>query len=324
MSPRTYISYLKIPYTSPPLPLRTLDIHIPTIPSSTPSYVLVYIHGGAFRDPFITSQSILSFLPFLLPSSSSPTSHNIAAIASINYRLSPYPSHPTDPSNPADESRNAKWPDHLADVRRAINWLFSSSDGKDDCQRGKYPPLPARGCILIGHSVGATIAFALALGLGLDAASDTDAERTSKVKFKAIVGVEGIYDFTALRDAHLEFKDIYEEFTTAALGDESSKEWEKANIARMIREGREVEGVEVVMLGQSRRDELVEWGQLEIMTQALKGRGWGEGDKGKEKEISVIELSGGHDEIWEKGEAMARCIRLAVERCVGRDLGQDS
>lgn len=177
---------------------------------------------------------------------------------------------------------------------------------------------------MIGHSVGATIAFALALGLGLDAASDTDAERTSKVKFKAIVGVEGIYDFTALRDAHLEFKDIYEEFTTAALGDESSKEWEKANIARMIREGREVEGVEVVMLGQSRRDELVEWGQLEIMTQALKGRGWGEGDKGKEKEISVIELSGGHDEIWEKGEAMARCIRLAVERCVGRDLGQDS
>ncbi|KAI4188629.1 MAG: hypothetical protein L6R41_002007 [Letrouitia leprolyta] len=335
MSPKTYTSYPSIPYTSPNLALRILDLHIPTTPPSTPSYTLIYIHGGAFRDPLITSQSILPSLPFLLPSSSSSSSqsdisHNIAAIASLNYRLSPYPSHPTDPSKPDDESRNAKWPDHVKDVRRAIHWLSSSCDEEeeDGSARGRYPDLTTHACILIGHSVGATIAFALALESDLDTVSNTN-ERENNVKFKAIVGVEGIYDFVALRDAHLEFRDVYEEFTTAALGDERSGGWEKGNVAKIVRDGKvRLEGVETVVLGQSRRDELVEWGQVEVIKAALEERGWNGEDegsgKGDKKMVSVVELNGGHDEVWEKGEEMARCILLAVKDCIRRDSGQDS
>ncbi|KAI4171046.1 MAG: hypothetical protein LQ343_004583 [Gyalolechia ehrenbergii] len=241
MFPQAYKSHLSLRYTFPPLPLRTLDLHIPTNPPSTPSYSLIYIHGGAFRDPAITSQSLLPSLPHLFPSpTSSPTqshtSHNIAAIASLNYRLSAYPSHPTDPSDPGDESRNAQWPEHIRDVRRAVEWLFD--DSAENSERGKYPPLPAKECILIGHSVGATISFAVALALDLDAAGTNERRDRFDFVIKAIVGVEGIYDFTALRDAHVGFREIYEEFTTAALGDEGDGGWERGNVGRVVKEGK--------------------------------------------------------------------------------------
>ncbi|KAI4120643.1 MAG: hypothetical protein LQ338_006867 [Usnochroma carphineum] len=284
-SPPTYTSHFSIPYTSPPSPLRTLDLHIPTTPPHLPSYTLIYIHGGAFRDPLLTSQSLLPSLPHLFPSQTPPTKNlhrhhqKIAAIASINYRLSPYPTHPTHPSTPDDESRNARWPDPVRDVRAAIHWLGS----EDGAGRNKFPTFPTT-YIIIGHSVGATIAFALALGL------DGSGHGTSK-PFRAIVGVEGIYDFTALRDAHLASRGIYEEFITAALGAEERGGWDKGNMVRGARERREtmmmMEGTEVVVLGHSRADELVEWRQVEMMGEALRGQGWQAGDGGQGKQERV-------------------------------------
>lgn len=318
--PPSFTSHPLLPYTSPALPLRTLDLHIPiTAPSpSAPSYTLIYIHGGAFRDPLITSESILPSLPHLIPSPQSKNTH-ITAIASINYRLSPYPTHRTDPSHTNDESRNARWPDHARDVRAALNWLTSNDGG------GERPTLPTN-CILVGHSVGATIAFALALGLDQ---SDGASEVSSSCTVKAVVGVEGIYDFVALRDAHLDYRGIYEEFTTAAFGAEKDGGWEQGNMVKAVGEGRELEGVEVVVLAQSREDELVEWGQMEMMGEALREMEWDGGDgkgkgKGKGKEVVVVELKGGHDEVWEKGEELARCIALVVEQCVQRDLHRSS
>ncbi|KAL8970694.1 MAG: hypothetical protein Q9197_003677, partial [Variospora fuerteventurae] len=165
MTPQeTYTSHLSIPYT------------------------IIYIHGGAFRDPAITSHSIIPSLPHLFFPSSSSAQQNprtrIAAIASINYRLSPYyPAsrhHPTDHPSRADddddddESRDAKWPDHVHDVRAGIEWLLRSDAGRERAKK-KYPaPLneeeeeeeeKGERIILVGHSVGATIAFAIALGL---------------------------------------------------------------------------------------------------------------------------------------------------------------
>ncbi|KAL8839493.1 MAG: hypothetical protein Q9170_001716 [Blastenia crenularia] len=315
MSPQTYESHFSIPYTSPILPLRTLDLHIPTTPPfpSTSNYILVYIHGGAFRDPLVTSQSLLPALPSLFPRSSQP--HHITAIASINYRLSAYPAHPTDPSRPDDESRKARWPDHVRDVESAIAWLFGSAE-KGQAEREKYPKFESESVILVGHSVGATIAFALALGL--DGVVTT--QRTSR--FKAVVGIEGIYDFTALRDAHLEYRGVYEEFTTAALGNERNGNWEKGNVARMVREGGEVEGMDVVVLGHSKEDELVEWGQMEVMGKALRENGWHEPDNIGEggRKVALVELKGEHDEIWQKGEKLTRCIQLAVGICATKDL----
>ncbi|KAL8879528.1 MAG: hypothetical protein Q9198_002876 [Flavoplaca austrocitrina] len=349
MSNPTFKSYLNIPYTSPATSLQTLDLHISIYPPSYPSCTIIYIHGGAFRDPLITSKSILPSLPFLFPSTSiSPTSklpsinhdkdgsdgsnnsgqreNHIAAIVSVNYRLIPYPTHPTHPCTPSDEDRNVKWPDQVNDVRAAIEWLSSSSDSADELgeEQGRYSRLTSQSeIILVGHSVGATIAFALALELGYSDDADRDDVEGLKDKIKAVVGIEGIYDFTALRDAHLDYRSIYEDFTNGAFGAEADGNWEKGNVIRMIADGMEMSKTAVVVLGQSREDELVEWSQIEMMGQALREKYWRKGaedGKGVAKEVLVEELKGGHDEIWEKGEQLAKCIALAVERRIWRKL----
>ncbi|KAL8736213.1 MAG: hypothetical protein Q9166_000368 [cf. Caloplaca sp. 2 TL-2023] len=324
-----YTSHLSLPYTHPSLPLRTLDLHTPTTPPWEGSYTIIYIHGGAFRDPHITSQSLLPSLPFIFPfpnpdsGSNSHKPHNhVAAIASLNYRLSPYPHHPTHPSREEDESRNARWPDQVRDMRTAMTWLL----GNDGVDRSNFPDLKGNDVVLVGHSVGATIALAVALGLDYRDDDDEDGFRGLRKRIKAVVGVEGIYDFTALRDAHAEYRGVYEEFTNGAFGDEKDGGWEKGNIVRRVREGGEMNGVEVVVLGQSREDELVEWGQVEIMERVLKEKGWQAGDdgKGKGKEVTTVELEGGHDEIWGKGEELTRCVEVAVGRCFRRDLDGSS
>lgn len=224
-----------------------------------------------------------------------------------------------------------------------MGWLFTSSsssvdDGnieeKEAQKTRNHISLPdladTDGVILVGHSVGATIAFGMALGLGLGDHRHEKANgfQALRKKVKAVVGVEGIYDFTALRDAHgADDRDVYEEFTTGAFGEEKGGAWERGNVGRMVMEGVEMmEGVEVVVLGQSRGDGLVEWGQVEGMERALRERGgWRGGDEDGEgaqaKEVTVVELEGGHDEVWERGEGLARCITVAVERCVRRNSG---
>lgn len=218
-----------------------------------------------------------------------------------------------------------------------MGWLFASSSSDDNRHieekegektRNHIPS--TSGVILVGHSVGATIAFGVTSGLGLGLGHHNHKEEANgfqalRNKVKAVVGVAGIYDFTALRDAHgADHRDVYEEFTTGAFGEEEGGGWERGNMVRMVREGAQMmEGVEVVVLGQSPADGLVEWGQVEGMKRAFRERGgWREGEgEGEAKEVMVVELEGGHDEVWERGEGLARCITVAVERCVRRSLG---
>lgn len=199
-----------------------------------------------------------------------------------------------------------------------MKWLVDNDarDGYEGLRAGS-------GIILVGHSVGATIAFAVALGLH---EGREEKFKGPRERIKSVVGVEGVYDFTALRDAHAGFRDVYEEFTKGVFGDERHGGWEEGNIVRMVREGGEMDRVEVVVLGQSREDELVEWGQVEMMEETLRGNGWcreGQVEEGG-KEVMAVELKGGHDEIWERGGELARCVRVAVERCVRRCLGSGS
>lgn len=144
------------------------------------------------------------------------------------------------------------------------------------------------------------------------------------------MGVEGIYDFVALRDAHLAYREVYEGFIAGALGPEEKgggRGWSKADIAGAVR-GRKREEEEEeeeeerrrwgVVLGWSKGDELVEVGQMEGMQGALRGAGWNDKGEGK-RNVRIVELKGGHDEIWEKGEEMARAIEGGLELCLETD-----
>ena len=104
----------------------------------------------------------------------------------MNYRLSPYPHHPTDPSHSGDfkEGRNAIWPTHLEDCIDGVKLVLekgevyrlealadhgapTSADKKLSSNDSTVPNLgnpqeyPVK-YILAGHSVGATLAFKIA------------------------------------------------------------------------------------------------------------------------------------------------------------------
>ena len=160
------------------------------------------MHGGAFRDPAITSRSILASLPALFALPGSP----ILAVASINYRLAPYPTHSTAPSHFADPSRNVVWPAPARDVSHAIQWLAAgdgralwskSGDGGGDRggDQGKEQ-WSLGGIVLAGHSGGATLCLHATPRLG------PPQPPGSAGPVRAVVGLAGVYDFTALRDAH--------------------------------------------------------------------------------------------------------------------------
>lgn len=171
-----------------------------------------------------------------------------------------------------------------------------------------------------GHSVGAT----MAMMLGMDSMSTKEQDRDwpggiwgieggdgggegrlSLQGLRAVVCIEGIYDFTACRDTHMHLRDMYEDFTTGAFGPKWVN-WERGDLLRCGRSVRD--GVRVVVVGQSKEDELVEWEQAEKMKQVLEERAspwpWGP---------DLVELEGAHQEVVKGGVGVGRCVDVAVE-----------
>lgn len=232
-----------------------------------------YIHGGAWRDPLITSHSFIHFLKCLYSSDVNPDTTNpsptlssiaqkhIAGLASVSYRLSPHPSHPQNPSTtPSHELRHAKHPDHIEDVITAIHAL------QEKYRFGhRY--------VIVGHSCGATLGFQVAMcatnpwknpseeddedddadmtdpkPIATDTASLTRSERDPRpakvFQPKAIVGVEGIYDIPLLVSDYAEVP-AYREFIEGAFGperpenDDSKRQsaWQAASPARFGHDG---------------------------------------------------------------------------------------
>lgn len=117
----------------------------------------------------------------------------------------------------------------------------------------------------------------------------------------AVLSMCGIYDFTALRNAHLSHRQLYEDFTTAAFGPEEEGGWEKGS----TRKGT-IQAIGVVVLAHSKTDTLVEWEQLNVMSEFLPH------SKGPGAKAVVMELQGDHREIYEKGVEMARAIKETI------------
>ncbi|KAJ5086446.1 hypothetical protein NUU61_007753 [Penicillium alfredii] len=285
-----------------------------------------YIHGGAWRDPTITATSFDTTESILRASPKTP----ISGVASISYRLSAHPNHPQDPTSTApDEFRAAKHPDHIRDVEAALAFLQNTFGFGS-----RY--------ILVGHSCGATLAFQAVMGaiVGHRENAFTDHGNAARPSFTiepvstspaplpprltahptAIVGVAGIYDLRRLRDAHPDI-DAYREFIDGAFGADELL-WDAVSPAQMVG-SRGVEGGwktgRLVVLAHSKDDELVDEGQLGSMREAL--RGWEAAEAQvpvqeltrRDRRVSVLPISGAHDESWLSGEELARAIEFSFE-----------
>lgn len=225
-------------------------------------------------------------------STSSPLLEYIAGFASLNYRLSPYPSHTSMPSNPDDRSRNARHPDHIDDVLKALDYLQAEYGFGQ-----RY--------VLVGHSCGATLAFQVAMSLNGSLSAVA-------IQPMGIIGVCGIYDMPLLVRNH-EHEHVYETFTVSAFGEDETT-WSEAspvngNYARTWKNGK------FSMIAHSRDDELVEWAQCDAMKDALaKHRS---DDRRQQRVDAVVELSGSHNEVWQDGKQIAECIETMLQELLG-------
>ncbi|KAF2447897.1 alpha/beta-hydrolase [Karstenula rhodostoma CBS 690.94] len=296
------LSHHTTPYKPSPTRLQTLDIWLPQHPASTPGTGtwLIYVHGGAWRDP---TQDSLCAVPTLhaLVSNHANLLHQgpIAGIASLNYRLSPYPTHATAPSAPDDEARTVTHPSHAEDVRDALAYL---------CREYKI-----QRWIGIGHSCGAT----LLLQLPLVAAVHDGIRET----LQGLVLLAGIYDIPAFLSAHApphcpeNIATIYAAIVAGAFG----KDEEVYGAVSPARSGKGALWGRYVVLGYGGEDELVEGGQREVMLERYGEEGWvRDGEARGEKVVEVRDLTMGHDEVWEDGGQVAELIAEVVAKVGAR------
>ncbi|KAJ4338388.1 hypothetical protein N0V87_003931 [Didymella glomerata] len=299
-----------IPYADSSNTLQSLDIWLPRpVEQSDPksSTWIVYVHGGAWRDPTQDSRCIEPTLSHLLKSHAA-TIDKLAGIASLNYRLSPYPSHPTSPSTPSDTSRNAVHPEHVRDVAAALTFL-----------RNEYGMQRWVGA---GHSCGATLLLQYVSGIGLDTALEGGPE--------GLVLLCGVYNIPLLLQNHdppacpENISKIYYEFIAGAFGSDQSVYRSVSPVAGTYGTKQWKEG-KLMVLAHSYEDELIERQQRDVMCVALDREGWGivmeDGDGeanigAGSRVLEVRDLKGGHDWIWEDGEQVANLLADVVGRLV--------
>lgn len=296
-----------IPYIPNANRLQNLSIYLPKTPETSnligtragslpgpesPSFLprcLVYIHGGAWRDPQLTSTSIEPTVAHAF--SDTAVTAPISAVASINYTVSPYPAHPALPYDPikdnhSDPAREAVHPQHVSDVLHGLARLRSL--GVTD-----------QSYILSGHSAGACLSFQAILQpprrYGLDYLPDAPCPAV-------ILGLNGLYDLPALVSglgaSHEHLRDDYETFLSNAFGADqgtwptaSPARFDPAEITERVREGK---APPLVVLDQSNEDQLVPMNQRDRFEATLS----------KVSGLRVIEghrLTGEHEAPWTQG-----------------------
>lgn len=297
-----------VPYKAEANVLQNFEIWVPTTseelpsPSSLPQRKgvwVIYIHGGAWRDPLVDSTSFKSPVEHLLQSHPD-TINNIAGIASLNYSLSAHPHHPSHPSppkdlkEPIDPSRQAKHPEHTVDVLTGLAYLQEKAGFGSNY-------------ILLGHSCGATLAFQVAMS-HINWGADATGMKVKKPK--AIVGLNGLYNLTELisspGDKHAPLKPVYDAFTRLAFGDDEQV-WREASPIVVGDWATEwSEGVKVVLV-QSKEDNLVPYKQTADMLKKLKQ------SNPDGLSIEELEAGGDHNALWQSGGRLAEIISLVVK-----------
>ena len=234
-------------------------------PQTKSSLWYVHIHGGAWRDPQLTSTSIESTAAHAF--STTDLSTSIAGVISINYTVSPYPTHPALPYDPSkgdhdDPTREAIHPDHVRDVLHAFQLL--SSIGLTD---GSY--------ILSGHSCGACLACQATLQppmhWGLESIPDPP-------RPAALLGLNGLYHLPALvhglGPVHEHMSDEYKMFLGITFGTDESKwpvsspaQFDPQQISARVKGGKTPQ---LVVLDHSIEDMLSPTNQTDRMQECLE------------------------------------------------------
>ncbi|RAL59619.1 hypothetical protein DID88_006478 [Monilinia fructigena] len=218
---------------------------------------IIYIHGGAWRDPLVTSSCILPTANRLLHSS---FESKVFSFASINYRLSSHPSFPQDSSSvPKHTYRNAKHPDHIQDICSALSYLQSKYSIQD-----KY--------LLFGHSCGATLAMQILMGKEFLNSCGIPYESLSFNLPKYFLGVAGIYDLRLLRDKNPH--PAYNDFLTQAFGS-NEEVWDEVSPARFPNFEEFGKSGKILAFATSRDDELVDEKQIDVMLENAQNVGGG-------------------------------------------------
>lgn len=232
-----------------------------------------FIHGGAWRDPtnsFKDGTRLLNSLSKIFTKDNGSETGLIGV--SLDYRLSPQVLHPV----------------HLQDVALGLDYINQNYKVKR--------------AIIVGHSVGATIA----LQLFKEWNSWSDSVKAILSKVRVIVGSEGIYDIRAL----LRDDPSYESFIREALGQNTSyKDWDELSPLSETRidPGNEPPRLNFsgrLVIVHSMEDELLSYKiQPEIAKRLLRS---------SEIEVDVKYIANGlHDDVY-KGEKL---VTIVSEEC---------
>ncbi|KFA67535.1 hypothetical protein S40285_04266 [Stachybotrys chlorohalonatus IBT 40285] len=246
---------------------------------------IIYIHGGAWRDPRILLETFAPSIKHILSSKDKIPLSTVRGFMSIDYRLSPHPDFPQDPvAVPKSEIRSACHPDHVEDVLAAVRFL------SEEYQLGSD-------YILIGHSAGATLAYQLFMGK--DALAVNAPGLASP---RVIIGVSGIYDLVDIDERH---GGNYGGFISCAFGDDKTC-WQRVSPRRFPGTFRDnFTGTHLSLLAWSPEDSLIDEPEIDGMAAKLREDGV--------TALVVKDLTGEHDFVWEDGSQIARLLALALQ-----------
>ncbi|KAJ3486785.1 hypothetical protein NLG97_g6545 [Lecanicillium saksenae] len=255
----------------------------PVKPNAT--HWLIFIHGGAWRDPLNKPTDFAPSIRQLMGDGSLP--ETVRGFISLDYRLSPCDDEWPQclDETPATEQRVARHPDHIHDVRSAMDFLSQRFDLDD-----KY--------ILIGHSAGAMLAFQLLM-------SNAQWQLQSRVAFPkpaAIIGISGIYDLVNL---NRRFGGNYTGFISDAFGEDEDV-WTKASPAQYEDSFMQplLPHDTPLWLAISPEDTLIDLAETDTMANKLREDGF---------LPSVVKyLEGEHDFVWQDGSQIATLVHRVL------------
>jgi kynurenine formamidase len=264
------------------------------------------------------------------------TLNKIAGFASLNYGLSTF--EPDSEEGRRDKALSVKHPTHILDIFKALEWLqkhYSVGEiagGETEKKNAGY------NWIAVGHSCGATLSFQACMAdaetwssHSSSSTSSLSSPSPSRIKPPiAVVGLEGIYSLPLLSKNYAS-EPFYDFFITSAFGPDKDTWRDVSPVSGQYQSAYLADGLDIVVLGHSSEDELVDWEQVGLMRMILGKQGWEISDDegvghGRERtedkivtvkrrrELVILKLKGRHDAVWKEGTGVRTCIEVAVKK----------